>query len=257
MRVIEVEEERNGTAWLWWMVAGTALGVGAGILLSEKFSGRRTGPRSLLRRARSLAKSSAAQWGPLVDLALELREAWVEGREEAELELPAAAYDDADEYDEDFEDEEEDFDDDEEDLDDDGDEDDDEEFDEEFDEDLDEDLDDLEDEDEEDDLDDDDEDEDGDEDFDDADDLDEDGEAEDEEDDEDEPVSVIGSRVLEAFVNDPVLAERDVEIEADDDGVVLLHGAVRASKEIPHAVTIAKGVPGVTSVRQRLKVSRR
>ncbi|MBX3175286.1 MAG: BON domain-containing protein [Gemmatimonadaceae bacterium] len=244
MRVIEVEEERNGTAWLWWMVAGTALGVGAGILLSEKFSGRRTGARSLLRRARTMAKTAAAQWGPLVDLALELREAWAEGREEAELELPAAAYDDADEYDEDYEEEELE---DDEDLDDDDDED--------------EDLDDLDDEDsddedEEEDLDDEDfEDEEEDDDLDDDDDLD--ADADDDADEDEEPVSEIGSRVLEAFVNDPVLVERDVEIEADENGAVLLHGAVRASKEIPHAVTIAKGVPGVTSVRQRLKVSRK
>ena len=65
---------------------------------------------------------------------------------------------------------------------------------------------------------------------------------------------VIGSRVLEAFLNDPVLAERAVEIEADAEGAVLLHGRVATAREVSHAVTIAGGVPGVTGVRQRLRV---
>jgi osmotically-inducible protein OsmY len=55
-------------------------------------------------------------------------------------------------------------------------------------------------------------------------------------------------------VNDPVLAERAVEIDADGRGNVFLHGRVRTSREVAHAVTIAGGVPGVTSVRQRLRV---
>lgn len=66
--------------------------------------------------------------------------------------------------------------------------------------------------------------------------------------------SEIGLRVLEAFSNDPILAERAVEIDADDHGRVVLHGDVRTSREVAHAVTIAGGVPGVTGVRQRLSV---
>jgi hypothetical protein len=66
--------------------------------------------------------------------------------------------------------------------------------------------------------------------------------------------SEIGLRVLEAFSNDPILAERAVEIDADDNGRVVLHGDVRTSREVAHAVTIAGGVPGVTGVRQRLSV---
>jgi hypothetical protein len=69
---------------------------------------------------------------------------------------------------------------------------------------------------------------------------------------------LIGRRVLEAFENDPVLAERDVEIDADDEaGTVTLYGSVRTPKEVAHAVTLARGVPGVTKVRQRIKVARR
>jgi hypothetical protein len=71
---------------------------------------------------------------------------------------------------------------------------------------------------------------------------------------DEEEESEIGLRVLEAFSNDPVLAERAVEIEADDSGHVVLHGDVRTSREVAHAVTIAGGVPGVTGVRQRLSV---
>ncbi len=244
MRVIEVEEEREGTAWLWWMAAGTALGVAAGVLASERFSGRRTGARSLLRRVRALARTAALRWEPLLEVALEMREAWAEGRRQADL--PAAAYDDAEEFADDDEELEA------------GDD----ELEDEFDEELEEDLDDIEDNGDNEDLEDSDEDYEDDEDFDDSD-EDED-EAEDnldedpldvEEDGEDaDPESVIGSRVLEAFLNDPILVEREVEIEADDEGAVLLHGEVHASKEIPHAVTIAGGVPGVTSVRQRLRV---
>jgi osmotically-inducible protein OsmY len=63
--------------------------------------------------------------------------------------------------------------------------------------------------------------------------------------------------VLEAFINDPILAERALEIEADDDGDVLLHGSVRNPREVAHAVTLARGVPGVTRVRQRLSVRAR
>jgi DNA-binding protein YbaB len=69
--------------------------------------------------------------------------------------------------------------------------------------------------------------------------------------------SQIGKRVLEAFINDPILAERSLEIEADDDGDVLLHGSVRSPREVAHAVTLARGVPGVTRVRQHLRVRAR
>ena len=64
----------------------------------------------------------------------------------------------------------------------------------------------------------------------------------------------LDARVLEAFANDPVLAERAVEIEEADDGRIVLHGRVHSAREVAHAVTIARGVPGVTAVRQKLAV---
>ena len=203
MRVIEVEAEDKADRWLLWLLAGTALGITAGVLVSEKFSGRRPNLGGLGKRLRGVARAVSGQWGPLVDVALELKDQWDERR--AARPVPADAahdedyedkFEDADEYeaasealDEDFGDEIEDF---------------------------------------------------------------------DEDADEDEDAdSEIGARVLEAYMNDPILAERLVEIEADEDGEVLLLGSVQTSKEIAHAVTLARGVPGVTRVRQQLTVRAR
>ncbi len=90
------------------------------------------------------------------------------------------------------------------------------------------------------------------------DDLDEDDE--DYEDEEEElhfDSSLLDARVLEAFQNDPILAERAVEIEAEPAGTIVLHGRVRTAREVKHAVTLARGVPGVRTVRQRLAVRSR
>ncbi len=190
MRVVTVEQESKSSHVILWGLTGAAVGVAAGILLSEKLSGHDEGGRTLLRRVRALARLAGAQWVPLMDLALDLRDQW-KARGEFD---PAELYDDEFEEDE-FED---------------------------------------------DDLDDEDDEESHDEDADDA--------------DGDEPDDVIGARVLEAFLNDPILAERAIEISADADGGVLLHGRVWTSHEVAHAVTLAGGVPGVTEVRQRLRV---
>ncbi|MEO7362673.1 MAG: BON domain-containing protein [Gemmatimonadaceae bacterium] len=61
-------------------------------------------------------------------------------------------------------------------------------------------------------------------------------------------------RVLEAFHNDPVLADRAIDIGAIGTGVIELTGWVQASWEIGHAVTLARGVPDVTTVVDRLAV---
>ncbi len=204
MRLIKVNEDTRRERWILWMVAGAAIGVTAGVLAAEKFSGRN--PRGLLRRARTLVQTARAEWGPMLALALDLKEAFGSrstlGARYDEDDVEDEAYDAPEEGDEDgVETEAE----------------------------LDEDLD-------EDDLD----------------------QADDEEelDSVDDPL--IGRRVLEAFENDPILSERDVEIDADDDaGTVTLFGSVRTPKEVAHAVTLARGVPGVTKVRQELEVARR
>jgi hypothetical protein len=63
---------------------------------------------------------------------------------------------------------------------------------------------------------------------------------------------VLEERVLEAFRNDPILSERAVDIGAIGDGIIELTGTVHSTDEGTHAVTVARGVPGVDTVVNRL-----
>src|SRR5207237_10352424 len=60
-------------------------------------------------------------------------------------------------------------------------------------------------------------------------------------------------RVLEAFENDPILAERAIDIGSIGAGTIELSGWVHDEGEAEHAVTVAGGVPGVRSVVDRLE----
>jgi BON domain len=73
----------------------------------------------------------------------------------------------------------------------------------------------------------------------------------DELDDSDEALE---ERVLEAYRNDPILSERAIDIGAIGDGIIELTGWVHAENEATHAVTLARGVPGVETVVNRLTV---
>jgi hypothetical protein len=64
-------------------------------------------------------------------------------------------------------------------------------------------------------------------------------------------------RVLEAFNNDPVLSERAVDIGSVGEGIIELSGWVNVEDEAHHAVTLARGVPGVDTVVNRLSVGDR
>jgi hypothetical protein len=79
-----------------------------------------------------------------------------------------------------------------------------------------------------------------------------------EEDDADEgPLDAteeLEDRVLEAFRNDPILSERAIDIGAIDEGIVELTGWVNAEDESQQAVVVARGVPGVDTVVNRLAV---
>jgi hypothetical protein len=219
MRTIRVQENRSSHIWL-WLAAGAAAGLTVGILVAERRSGRKTSFRKFVARGRGLASGVIDNIGPILETAMSLREAWsgpVAEDEEEEVE-------EVEELDEELDDEELD----EDDLDDEEDEDD--ELDEE-----DNDADEA----------DDDEDEEEDEEEDDEDEADEDEEPE---------LSGLDARVLEAFSNDPILADRAVEIEDVGTGDIVLHGRVRNPSEVKHAVTMARGVPGVTRVREKLKV---
>jgi len=61
-------------------------------------------------------------------------------------------------------------------------------------------------------------------------------------------------RVLEAFRNDPVLSERAIDIGSISDGVIELAGWVEDEDESQHAVTIARGVPGVETIVNRIAI---
>ena len=61
-------------------------------------------------------------------------------------------------------------------------------------------------------------------------------------------------RVLEAFRNDPILSERAVDIGSIGDGIIELAGWVETEEEAEHAVTIARGVPDVDTVVNRMSI---
>ncbi len=61
-------------------------------------------------------------------------------------------------------------------------------------------------------------------------------------------------RVLEAYRNDPILAERPIDIGSIGASTIELTGWVFEANEAEHAVTVAGGVPGVESVVNRLEV---
>ena len=61
-------------------------------------------------------------------------------------------------------------------------------------------------------------------------------------------------RVLEAFRNDPILSERAIDIGSISQGVIELAGWVENEDEAEHAVTIARGVPDVDTVVNRIAI---
>ena len=70
---------------------------------------------------------------------------------------------------------------------------------------------------------------------------------------QDEP-SGLEEHVLEAFRNDPILAERAIDIGGIGESTIELAGWVGSEEEAEHAVTIARGVPGVLTVLNRIAI---
>ena len=70
----------------------------------------------------------------------------------------------------------------------------------------------------------------------------------------DDDVPLLEERVLEAFNNDPILAERAIDIGALGSGIIELAGWVDNDAEAEHAMTLTRGVPGVDTVVNRLMV---
>jgi hypothetical protein len=77
---------------------------------------------------------------------------------------------------------------------------------------------------------------------------------EDDEIEEQDEQSGLEERVLEAFRNDPILAERAIDIGGIGEATIELAGWVTTEEEAEHAVTIARGVPGVRTVLNRIAV---
>jgi hypothetical protein len=67
-------------------------------------------------------------------------------------------------------------------------------------------------------------------------------------------VEELEERVLEAFRNDPILSERAIDIGAVENGIIELTGWVNSDDESHQAVVIARGVPGVDTVVNRLAI---
>jgi len=61
-------------------------------------------------------------------------------------------------------------------------------------------------------------------------------------------------RVLSAFTNDPVLCERAIDIGAISPSTIELNGTVYTDEEYEHATVVARGVPGVETVVNRLTI---
>lgn len=66
--------------------------------------------------------------------------------------------------------------------------------------------------------------------------------------------SELEERVLEAFRNDPILSERAIDIGGIGEETIELAGWVTTDEEAEHAVVIARGVPGVVTVLNRIAV---
>mgnify|MGYP002788500978 FL=1 len=66
----------------------------------------------------------------------------------------------------------------------------------------------------------------------------------------------LDARVLTAFDADPLLATLPIEIDEPAPGTIALDGVVPSARLIAHAVTIARGTPGVERVEHTLTVRR-
>ncbi len=79
-------------------------------------------------------------------------------------------------------------------------------------------------------------------------------EFEDDEIEEQDEASGLEDHVLEAFRNDPILAERAIDIGGIGESTIELAGWVTTEEESEHAVVIARGVPGVQTVLNRIAI---
>lgn len=69
-----------------------------------------------------------------------------------------------------------------------------------------------------------------------------------------EELDQLEDRVLSAFLGDPLLSERGVDIGAISHGIIELSGSVWTEDEAERAVALANGIPGVRTVVNRMEV---
>ncbi len=67
--------------------------------------------------------------------------------------------------------------------------------------------------------------------------------------------SVITTKVKAAFAKDKLVSATDVKVETDSNGLVQLTGTAKSKDEAKRAVKLAKGVKGVTSVKNDIVVA--
>lgn len=67
--------------------------------------------------------------------------------------------------------------------------------------------------------------------------------------------SVITTKIKAAQAADPTVRATRIEVETDNNGVVKLSGTARSQAEIDRAVELARGVEGVTSVTNNMRLA--
>ncbi|MGY1489162.1 BON domain-containing protein [Methylobacillus pratensis] len=66
--------------------------------------------------------------------------------------------------------------------------------------------------------------------------------------------SVVTTKVKAAFAKDKLVSATDIKVETDSDGLVQLSGTAKSKAEAERAVKLAKGVKGVTGVKDDIVV---
>jgi hyperosmotically inducible protein len=66
--------------------------------------------------------------------------------------------------------------------------------------------------------------------------------------------SVITTKIKADYAKDKTVSAMHIKVETDAQGVVYLSGTAKSQAEVDQAVTIAKGVKGVTSVTNEIAI---
>ena len=69
------------------------------------------------------------------------------------------------------------------------------------------------------------------------------------------PSSAITAQVQGELARDPHVVAKDIKVETDPNGVVLLTGTAKTQQELDRVTLIARSVRGVVSVDNRIQLS--